>query len=60
MQTLDTRDAVAGLEDTAHFLARRGRRVGRDVSLDRFADLLRSDRKLRHSCSLMSIRALYV
>ena len=47
-QALDVGDAVAGLGDDADLLARDLRRVGRDVALQRAADLVRGDRQLGH------------
>ena len=57
-QAGDPGDAVAGLGDGADlFLAGRLRLVVGDVLLERVADLLRTDRELRHlrPCSLLSL-----
>ena len=47
-QPLDAGDAVTGLGDRADLLARDLRRVGRDVVVQRGADLVRGDRQLSH------------
>ena len=51
-EAADPRDAVGGLGDRADLLLARGRRlVVLDVLVERVADLLRTNRKLRHLCA---------
>jgi hypothetical protein len=52
MQTLNTGNAVSGLNYTANFFSGGCRRVRRDVPLDRIPDFFRSDRQLRHGVLL--------
>ena len=56
VQALDTRDAVTRVDDTADLgLVGFVRLVARDEALERVADLLRTDGKLRHQWSLLSL-----
>ena len=52
VEAFDAGNAIADLRDATNFFSGGGRRVRRDVPLDRIPDLFRPDRQLRHGVLL--------